>query len=328
MYYPRYHRQTNSTKKEIPRLEKFESLSLEDLTKIKTYFSSLAEKTKEINAQNSKIRNSNNDIESKNEHIRKQESDRDSRMQEDYRKKYIEPIESNMEKIWNHLYAHKVGTVDRFIFMMDTIEINVRYPNFRIKKSDIAEKLLSDYKQLQSRRGDLMQRMPTLPRTPPTPPLPLKKIPNDYIDIILNGVRARVFRESVKLDMIESLISKKHNQNAIEKEKIDNLKARAAQKEQEVRSQAKQFLASGLKEQMKILVHCPYCMGELNHKNAHQDHIHPVSKGGLSTKKNLVFVCSSCNLKKKDRTLGVFCAQENISVLLVHKNLTLLRKDF
>jgi len=87
-------------------------------------------------------------------------------------------------------------------------------------------------------------------------------------------------------------------------------------------------LPKGLSEQLKIFANCPYCCGDLSHSSAHLDHIHPVSKGGLSTNRNLVFVCSKFNLKKKDKTLGVYCSVEKINILFVHEILGKLRKDF
>jgi hypothetical protein len=42
---------------------------------------------------------------------------------------------------------------------------------------------------------------------------------------------------------------------------------------------------------------CPYCGGALGNL-PHADHIHPVAKGGHSTKRNMVYVCRECNALK------------------------------
>ena len=46
---------------------------------------------------------------------------------------------------------------------------------------------------------------------------------------------------------------------------------------------------------------CAYCGG--TDGPFHLDHIHPVSKGGLTTLKNLTVACQLCNCSKNDKTL-------------------------
>ena len=57
---------------------------------------------------------------------------------------------------------------------------------------------------------------------------------------------------------------------------------------------------------------CPYCNKLSEHRNSHVDHINPISNGGLSAKNNMVLVCSSCNLKKKDYSLWYFCKNNKL----------------
>lgn len=47
---------------------------------------------------------------------------------------------------------------------------------------------------------------------------------------------------------------------------------------------------------------CYYCHKELTAKEATMDHIVPVSRGGHSTKGNIVIACKECNTLKKDMT--------------------------
>lgn len=64
---------------------------------------------------------------------------------------------------------------------------------------------------------------------------------------------------------------------------------------------------------------CPYCHHHYNisegrfSKLTDADHIHPVHKGGLSTKQNMVIVCKKCNSKKKTQTLRQFCKTQKLN---------------
>lgn len=44
---------------------------------------------------------------------------------------------------------------------------------------------------------------------------------------------------------------------------------------------------------------CYYCSSKVGFKNLTMDHIIPLSRGGRSTKDNLVPCCKDCNTKKK-----------------------------
>lgn len=47
---------------------------------------------------------------------------------------------------------------------------------------------------------------------------------------------------------------------------------------------------------------CYYCGKFLSHEQTTMDHIVPVSRGGSSTKGNIVVACKECNNLKKDMT--------------------------
>ena len=89
------------------------------------------------------------------------------------------------------------------------------------------------------------------------------------------------------------------------KEKLDTLKAKAAASDKEARQLAN-AIKKQLANQIRILKVCPYCGEDLQLESAHADHIYPVSKGGHSTNKNMVYVCAGCNMKKKNHTLSQF----------------------
>lgn len=80
--------------------------------------------------------------------------------------------------------------------------------------------------------------------------------------------------------------------------------------------------------QMHMYPLCPYCGDSFAENDAHADHIYPVSKGGQSTIKNMVFTCSKCNSKKRDLTLRNFISKYELNVDFIHKNLEILGKDF
>ncbi len=47
---------------------------------------------------------------------------------------------------------------------------------------------------------------------------------------------------------------------------------------------------------------CQYCALDLSPEEATLDHVVPVSRGGASTRANLVTACTDCNSRKADRT--------------------------
>jgi HNH endonuclease len=72
---------------------------------------------------------------------------------------------------------------------------------------------------------------------------------------------------------------------------------------------------------------CPYC-GESLGNSPHADHIHPVAKGGLSTKQNMVYICKECNIKKSHTTLTAFAAKEGRDLAEILARLRALGKEF
>jgi len=72
---------------------------------------------------------------------------------------------------------------------------------------------------------------------------------------------------------------------------------------------------------------CPCCGGPLG-SVPHADHIHPVAKGGLSTRQNMVYICMECNIKKSHMTLTAFAAIEGRDLADILKRLRALGKEF
>jgi 5-methylcytosine-specific restriction endonuclease McrA len=149
------------------------------------------------------------------------------------------------------------------------------------------------------------------------------------------------FNINIVRNVLESKIEKRT--------KYELVKGLAAAHQNETRSLADK-IKKDLQSQTRILNYCPYCgqpFGEIvpanspqlslfeqmegnenKYINAHADHIYPVSKGGLSTRKNMVYICATCNMKKSDKTLREFIKENNLDRDKIEKNLELLKKSF
>ena len=101
-----------------------------------------------------------------------------------------------------------------------------------------------------------------------------------------------------------------------EKSEADVASARSKQ------ASAKRRLAS----QLNTFNRCPYCETKLSFDQSHVDHIHPVSKGGLSEDDNLVLVCASCNTSKGKKTLRAFCRDTDLNYNVVVARLEMIGK--
>ena len=72
---------------------------------------------------------------------------------------------------------------------------------------------------------------------------------------------------------------------------------------------------------------CPYCGGSLG-EEPHADHIYPVSKGGQSSPKNMVYVCRGCNRDKGTMTLNNFIKKYDLDREEIEARLYALDKEF
>ena len=104
--------------------------------------------------------------------------------------------------------------------------------------------------------------------------------------------------------------------------KQQSLKNKAAEN-----TKTKRQIAKGVKKSLADNKDCPYCGFTLT-TTAHADHIYPVSKGGESTKKNMVLVCSDCNSKKSSLTLQAFIKKFDLDRDEIESRLQSLGKDF
>ena len=65
------------------------------------------------------------------------------------------------------------------------------------------------------------------------------------------------------------------------------------------RSKARELRRSRWWQQKTSAGTCWYCGQKVGFKNLTMDHVIPLSRGGRSTKDNLVPCCKDCNIKKK-----------------------------
>lgn len=104
-------------------------------------------------------------------------------------------------------------------------------------------------------------------------------------------------------------------------------KTRAADKRAklQVSTDEKRAGAQAIKKQLKR-GDCPYCGKSIT--EGHADHIYPVSKGGLSTVQNMVYICSGCNLSKSDKTLSKWIKEKGLDRDLIESRLEALKKEY
>ena len=73
-----------------------------------------------------------------------------------------------------------------------------------------------------------------------------------------------------------------------------------------------QTLMKRMREEVSLPFYCNYCSQKTLKKDIHIDHINPVSNGGLSVERNLIPICKTCNLEKKDLSLRKFSKSKGL----------------
>ena len=125
-------------------------------------------------------------------------------------------------------------------------------------------------------------------------------------------------KEKILLDGIHNRINSIENK----KDALESLKNKAAKVSKEKRQIGKSVKNRLVKNDI-----CPYC-GKKILGDGHADHIYPVSKGGESRAKNMVMVCSECNLKKRDHTLQSFIKKHNLDRYAMERRLDMIGKEY
>lgn len=305
-----------------PVLKDLNNLSLSDLKNLRKRIVNYPAKITEIEAYNAAVAKGNELLEKER-----------SKVEDSYQQKYNNWYRANVQA-----HEERSSTLRKWFFdnsqgfLSSLIGATITVPDFtrnglRVAKEP-GEKFYAEYKELQERIRHIKKTAPQRPDMQNLRDRPLKRMPSDWTDLIIGGVKLRAYFRDFAIADIDHHIAQKQAIEDKRKEEVQTLRARAATSEKATRSLAKNFLRNGLKEQLKKLPICPYCGTDLGNFDPHQDHIHPVSKGGQSSPRNLVFVCSPCNLKKKNNTLGIFIKKYGLDIAYVHRNLDVLGKDY
>lgn len=302
---------------EIRRLHRSGHLSLKDLKRLEKYVLKHIEKVKAINKDNEETTK-------RNEIIKATNAERQQEYQH-YLNKFINPINAEIRALEASLSKFRIGSfVPKFLFSSAIEWAGTHYKNTTEARGIIANKQrallrLEDYernvphKNSQNLLADIK---------------PLTELPERRL-MRINGVAYWVDFKHLDAGYIRDLIDLELEKEKVKLQAVEDLKAKAAENDSETRKVADSFKRRfPLARQLNRLSNCPYCNKSLNSDNAHLEHIYPVSKGGRSIIKNLIWVCATCNLKKGDKTLSSFIKTSKLERDLVETNLDWLEKDY
>jgi len=319
-------RNRNSQISNIPELTSIAKLSISDLTKIKNSRDKYLEKYQIYQNELKEILERNERIKALN--LRNQ-AEFDRWLKEVETKK-IYPINNQIRNIILKIKEHEVGILGGL--WRETVElcgIKVAQKDAtQLREYQVEHQRLSfELERYESKINQVSNKLDEKIMATERVPQALK----ETTTLLINGIRMRInFNEKIfdGLDqlLIEKISSRNQSKEA-EQERLNQLKARATEKEEEVRSQMQKYRGDYSK-QIKLVRECPYCGKILSKSDAHMDHIYPVAKGGQSVRSNLVFVCSRCNQKKGKLTLNNFIRKNEYDQSLVEKRLKKLNKDF
>ena len=126
------------------------------------------------------------------------------------------------------------------------------------------------------------------------------------------------------LNSYRSTAKKNETAKQVKKKKQERSATLAAY-EDKSRNVGKSIMAK-MKSDVSSPFYCPYCFKKTPKTKIHVDHINPVSNGGLSVERNLVPVCSDCNLSKSDLSLRAFCKKNSYDFEVVCNTLDSMGK--
>ena len=254
-------------------------------------------------------------------------------------KKVRAPIENELSRIetecqelvlkrnalWRDLHPLELGLLDRLIGV-PSIRFHGKVYDRKAEKHVQLLRTLDDREHALSVKKFTLERTLGKPAVTPAPREPRREAR------LRDPLRTFIFDVAL-LPMleIERLIEKKEAEDLLEREreraKLEPIRARAAAYEKKQREHAKSIRGE-LEKQLHQVPFCPYCASALSIDNAHADHIYPVSKGGLSTRKNMVFICATCNVLKGGLTLRQFIKKAGRNEEEIYERLEELGKDY
>jgi 5-methylcytosine-specific restriction endonuclease McrA len=308
----------------IPRLKDLSSLSYAELKKISNAYEIFALGFEEYQAERVRVNAINTDIEQQN----KRTQDRENQ----WHKQRLDPLHAEIRRVAQALYKCRVG----FFSQLVTDSFSDGFERYKIMPG----------RNLVKQREELLKKLKAVEESEPEFALVAEeylqvRFPKNEMRLKIGGVMLCVELDKVDIRELNGLINRYEQQKAKvkeqqaklieqrakEKEIVTELRARVRVSDSETREAAKKFKRD-LHKQVAKWPCCPYCMDALDDQNANLDHIYPVSKGGRSTAKNLVFVCRKCTQKKTNLTLRAVLVKFQIDDSIVHECLELLEKDF
>ncbi|WP_345464057.1 HNH endonuclease [Deinococcus carri] len=176
-------------------------------------------------------------------------------------------------------------------------------PNLR-HRLQAAEAELSASRTAWQALQESRKRLPSRPAWPP-------------LDTEANACAFLARAEQARVVLHQAMLP---GERQAERDRIEKDRALAAAFEQKTRE-----VADSIKKQLPRNHACPYCQGPLG-DTPHADHIHPVSRGGMSTKDNMVYACSTCNGRKHDLTLREFAEKYRLDRNAIERRLLALGK--
>jgi 5-methylcytosine-specific restriction endonuclease McrA len=293
----------------VPSIKNIDELGLSDLKKLKKFH--LEYQRKLLHYQQRKA-----SAEAHNANI-KPENDRMRLLEKMWEQSNIDPLWKEYTAIHVDLTRCMVGLVGQFF--SDTFE----FEGYRYKTNP-GKEVVARLSRIISRIDSTEAKRPTFHylREEPIP-----RAPKDETSLNIGGIFLKIHWGQLDIKLLDGLLAKHDALENERKSHVEELKARAATTDKEKREQAQKF-RSGLSSQLSKSGGCPYCGGSLQEGDAHLDHIWPVSEGGLSSQRNLVFVCSSCNIKKTNMSLRSFLRKSGYQDEAVYQRLELLKKKF
>ena len=168
----------------------------------------------------------------------------------------------------------------------------------------------------------------------------LKAIENKVNEKIYNRYKTSEKSLNKNKATLENKVSKIRKRKLIYyglRDNIFSLKSRAKRREEKAKIFAfnnkaregarvvKEYLLKAVKDKKNWK--CPYCNIKKDVFKSEGDHIHPVSKGGLSTTQNMTLICKPCNKNKKTSTLRSFSKKFQLDYERICRRLELDGKD-
>ena len=248
-----------------------------------------------------------------------------------------EPLTTRNTSLWKTINSQLIGHVRRSETLLDIFvavgkswlspnDNSIYYNGCRFRPSVQSE--IAEHRNISAKLQDIFRQERLIRAriskpdvgTPPRPPSHSFLI-RDQLNVFVVDV------DSIDRTLLTSMLEERQKIERDEQETHNELKAKARAYDDEQREYAKS-VRNKIKRQLHEYPNCPYCGIPLAVSQAHADHIYPVAFGGLSTIKNMVFVCQACNKKKKTRTLREFINENGLDEEFVFQNLEKLRKKF